>query len=495
MFLACGHPLSALTAFSFTTGLVVAVVGSVAMTVMGFTREFGRSVPENFFGLCSGMPGEVVPTKKKQCCYGNTVASASKEAGNALAVWLTEYLNKTAGLAHQPEPLTFGQLWEPNTPVGHKPIGLDPNVRLEMMTTCLTWGRPFRLPFRNEEDARENRFYFRESEFRQLFPDSVVNWLCANPRQSKLPQKWRKIGYIPLPEPWNLPVVVATRMSLSFPILLSAIPLYSYEPDAKEPEREQNEPHCCWFSDGGICSNFPMHFFDSPLPRWPTFALNLVSKGQSATDEEMKSGWMPADNNEGIKETWNNFHEGHGIGRIFGFLGSIIVTMQNWSDNTLSRMPGYRDRISHVPLKPSEGGLNLDMPQRLIIELGRRGSETGKEFVRRFASGTEPKMNWDNHRWLRLRSLLASLESTLEGMETGCAYKPQSGFTYEDWLKQTNLDDAPCYKFQNQDQRKLALETIQQIRDLVQNKLQPAKTPLEKKAPRPRPELRPRPQI
>ena len=35
------------------------------------------------------------------------------------------------------------------------------------------------------------------------------------------------------------------------------------------------EKSVVWFSDGGICSNFPLHLFDSPLPRWPTFGLNL----------------------------------------------------------------------------------------------------------------------------------------------------------------------------------------------------------------------------
>src|SRR5262245_50209144 len=31
-----------------------------------------------------------------------------------------------------------------------------------------------------------------------------------------------------------------------------------------------------WFSDGGLTSNFPIHFFDSPIPSRPTFCLNLV---------------------------------------------------------------------------------------------------------------------------------------------------------------------------------------------------------------------------
>ena len=31
-----------------------------------------------------------------------------------------------------------------------------------------------------------------------------------------------------------------------------------------------------WFSDGGICSNLPIHFFDQPLPLRPTFAIDLA---------------------------------------------------------------------------------------------------------------------------------------------------------------------------------------------------------------------------
>src|SRR5205807_10418438 len=31
-----------------------------------------------------------------------------------------------------------------------------------------------------------------------------------------------------------------------------------------------------WFSDGGICSNFPIQFFDAWLPKTPTFGINLA---------------------------------------------------------------------------------------------------------------------------------------------------------------------------------------------------------------------------
>lgn len=65
-------------------------------------------------------------------------------------------------------------------------------------------------------------------------------------------------GLHPWPAPADLPVLVATRMSLSFPALIAAVPLAA-----------------AWFTDGGLCANLPVHFFDTALPRRPTFALNL----------------------------------------------------------------------------------------------------------------------------------------------------------------------------------------------------------------------------
>ncbi|MER3469044.1 MAG: hypothetical protein C4314_03515, partial [Thermoflexus sp.] len=68
----------------------------------------------------------------------------------------------------------------------------------------------------------------------------------------------------------DLPVVVATRMSLSFPVLVSAVPLYTVRRSAVDRLRAQGrnrlEPGDLqrnWFSDGGIASNFPIHLFDN----------------------------------------------------------------------------------------------------------------------------------------------------------------------------------------------------------------------------------------
>ena len=103
----------------------------------------------------------------------------------------------------------------------------------------------------------------------------------------------------PFPRPDGLPILVATRMSLSFPLLISAVPLYAVDSPCRTtistegrsaladrapgPDAEENADAVAapsfdvnWFSDGGLTANLPVHFFDSPLPTRPTFAIDLA---------------------------------------------------------------------------------------------------------------------------------------------------------------------------------------------------------------------------
>src|SRR5262249_13208051 len=208
--------------------------------------------------------------------------------------------------------------------------------------TNLTHGRPYRLPF------QQDVFFFDPAEFRTLFPAHVVDWMVAHPRSS---DDARRPGPLcPLPRAADMPVIVAARMSLSFPILISAVPLYAV--DYSRAGEQDRKPTRCWFSDGGISSNFPVHFFDSILPRWPTFAINL-RRFQADRQTEEQAVWMPADNREGIGENWNLF-ETDPEKQLTGFVAAILQSMQNWNDNTQLVIPGYRDRIVHVALKDDE---------------------------------------------------------------------------------------------------------------------------------------------
>jgi hypothetical protein len=219
---------------------------------------------------------------------------------------------------------------------------------------------------------------------------------------------------------------------------------------------------------------------------------------------------MPKTNGAGIQESWNRFEvtesldptsgrlevrKKEGLALIASFVGGLITTMQNWSDNTQSRLPGYRDRIASVGLTGEEGGLNLDMPKDRIDALTERGGAVGAEFIRRFGfPAAEEKMNWDNHRWLRMRSCLASLESLLEAIDRSCANPQTDDKGYQIWIENLPMKSAPGYDWTATDQKTLALETLKELRKIMESIRQTDRS-LADGAPRPRPELRPRAQV
>jgi predicted acylesterase/phospholipase RssA len=466
-------------------GFVLLALGVAGAVAWALAREAMEALAENNFGFCSGMPG----------------LPAEKGSPLALTEWLTDYLNSLAGHPPEGSPLTFFSLW------GTREPNVERAINLEMMTTNVTHARPYRLPFRDDADVHENRlFYFRADEFSKLFPQRVVEWMRQNPRPpgsgSNLERRaaLRAQGFYPLPDPADLPVVVAVRMSLSFPILLSAVPLYSFDrrrdPDGLTPER-------CWFSDGGICSNLPIHFFDSPLPRWPTFTINLSDQPEGTPLDFLSKPEFVQSNADGIQEHWNRFEvverviEGQThvhaqikppLGRIIGFLFAMIKTMQNWSDTTQSRLPGYRDRIAHVGLTPDEGGLNLNMPPKLIKRLTARGENAADQFIDRFVHGNH-EMNWRNQRWIRVRSMIAALEEMGHRIEVACGPSVDNEPDYESSIASTEA--PPSYSWENPTQRRMAIRTLRVVRRLARAWKRSENSAAEK-APRPRPELRPK---
>jgi predicted acylesterase/phospholipase RssA len=461
----------------FLSLLVMATGGALGAFGM-FLWGLKAAVPANRFGLCSGMPGD-------QTGRGNA---------EALTPWLTNYLNDLAGLDSKQEPLTFGHLQR----AGASP---DEAINLRMMTTNLTHGRPYQLPFRQDDGLRENHlFYFRPDEFRELFPENVVRWMLDHPRtsdtavekkQSRRAKRRRFLaenGYEPLPNPDDLPVVVATRMSLSFPILLSAIPLHSID---RTKDEETGLPIRCWFSDGGISSNFPLHFFDAPLPRRPTFSFDLTAKPAGTPEAELQPT-MDRSNQPYLASDWTP------IDTTPGFVIAIIKTMQNWTDTTLSKLPGYRDRIVRVPLTPDEGGLNLDMPEERINKLAHRGVLAAEELIRHFdVPSVNEVMNWDNHRWLRFRTAMASLEQLLTRLDDACDHPENEDTNYLAWLREmkdipSERVEAPSYPL-SQTQLRAAVKSLNALRTAFTH--WPEKSPAQNRAPRPQAVLQPRPQI
>jgi hypothetical protein len=331
----------------------------------------------------------------------------------------------------------------------------------------------------------------------------------AKGTQEREREERAKAGYYPLPDPADLPVAVATRMSLSFPILLSAIPLHSV--DRKKAETDQTLERC-WFTDGGVCCNFPLHFFDSPLPRRPTFSIDLTAKPNDTPDADLDPEMDPT-NGSTLMDRWNRFDlnisadpakapaEKGGLGKLFGFAGTLISTMQNWNDATTGLLPGYRDRIARIPLKSKQGGLNLNMPPNVVTFLSEQGGKCAEELMKHFdvPPSLGQKMTWENHRWIRLRSMLAAFEKMVDETLTTCD-KPENGdVSYEDWLKALHAGfpvncKAPSYP-PTKSQIVAAIETIDKMRELKVIWGKAGVKGIGNAAPKPRPTLRPRSQI
>ncbi len=454
-------------------GSVVAVLGRMAVVAL-------RELPANGFGLCSGMP-----------------AADDNAPGEALTTWLTQYFDQLSGqrdyCASQAEaiecerPLTFGDL---------RRHGID----LQVMTTCLSMARPFRLPFRDDDKVRENnQFHFRQEEFCRLFPHRVVAWMGAHQR----PGADRGDGYLRLPLPDDLPVIVAVRMSLSFPLLLSAVPLHAvdYRKSGKKLER-------CWFTDGGISSNFPIHFFDAALPRRPTFGLDL-GPTDCANEQRVR---FPRNNGDARLAYWRRFPQ-KGLPALRGFLALLSNVAKDWNHETLSLMPGFRDRIGLIQLTREEGGLNLTMPTERIERLTRYGREAGQQFVLRFGDpqhwqpGAQASpMNWENHQIIRLRLQLASVAEQLQSLERACRELHSTEQDYQRFFS----SDAKHYSYpfkglhdleQDPDtglyrtQAGMAQAMLSKLREIAQMIEQHPDSHPAIGAPKPTPELKLRPRL
>ncbi len=429
----------ALWIYATLLGVVIAWCGALGLAGWRFVRQTQCALPENGYGFCQGF---------------------AEGSSNELTNWLYALLNRLAGLAES-EPLTFGHLW-----------GTDEHnraINLEMMTTNLTFGRPQRMPF------EQGGYFYDPQEFARLFPASVINWMEKHSEPSKSQSHLRS-----LPTARDLPVIVATRMSLSFPLLLSAVPLHIID-RSRVGKTEVIER--CWFSDGGICSNFPVHFFDGVLPTRPSFAVNLKPFHQDYPDQQV---YMPTSNRGGLLSGFN------AIVSTGDFLKSVLGAMQNWNDNMQLPLPGYRDRIVHICLnEETEGGLNLNMPDTVIREVAARGELAAAQLIQRYAANAEIETNWDNHRWVRFRSTLAQLETLLQEFQT--AYENDA--TYKKMLHRE--DDAPpnSYRWKTDKQYRFAESLIEELLTIARKLNDPATPSLQDGAPNPMPELRVKPRL
>jgi len=366
-------------------GIVVGIVLLAMVIGVALWRAIMVDLPAHDFGICPGL-------------------RQNDAVKPALTDWLADHIDRVAGNLDPTgvlgDPLTIGQL-------------SDHGIEIATITTDLSSGRPYQLPLKSDHH------YFSKGEFEALFPKRVVDYLVRGREPlggvgPHLPQ-----DLYPLASGRDFPVLLVARMSLSFPGLISAVPLYRFD-DLLPEGPGRSKIRRCLFSDGGISSNFPIHFFDSFLPGRPTFGIML-----SSWEQERHKDVRVVLPNHSRQSTHLPVKGITGIG---GFLSAILNTSKDWQDTLQSLLPGYADRIVEIRLDDArEGGMNLAMDRATIEQLGRYGQEAGRILVNDFA--------FDEHRWLRALSLLPKLEGELESMAGAYRAEPTGGgMTYETLL-------------------------------------------------------------
>jgi predicted acylesterase/phospholipase RssA len=334
--------------------LAVAATASLAAAItVRATRLISTHLPSSYFGMC----------------LGRTVAGS---AHPALTDWLHGQIQHISG-AHA-TPLTFADLAERD-------------VHLTVMTTDLTRARPVRLPSEGHD------YWFALTELATLFPPDVIEYLATTctetrPAESDVPELCRLPGD-------QLPIIVATRMSASFPGLLAAVPLWT---------TANGKPVRHWLSDGGISSNFPIHFFDAWVPTRPTFGLNLVPASMMEHEPQTADeaiGWRHDEAPPARRAT---------IRHTIDFVGQILDTMQNWRDTMQSELFQFRDRVTDIVLSKGEGGSNIAMPSEVIARIDAKGRRAGQTFTR---------FDWPSHLLHRYAWLMQTLQRNLRHQPPG----------------------------------------------------------------------------
>jgi predicted acylesterase/phospholipase RssA len=384
------------------------------------------TLPKHFYGMCLGH-------------------SPTQTASPNLTDWLSDMLDEMAGLPPKQVPLTFGQL-------------KGRHIDLKMVTSNLSHGQPYVLP------GGLDNFLFHEDDMHRLFPEYVVKHLIdyrkVSSQKPLLPSELLpdKFHYLPCED--HLPVVVGARLSLSFPVLLSAVPLYTIS--TKDYEAYHHTPHDHhhsfqrlqpqdlqrnWFSDGGICSNFPIHFFDIWLPsKRPTFAMNLDSLSHATSvlqarasqrpgpvptveipekavylpkaDDPRDVEWDPIRNDDrpsnsergrAQQEHASNQPKQSWLEDMIAFGNAIFNTARNYHDTMQANLPSYRERTVQIRLAENEGGLNLTMPHPRIEDIMAKGEDAGQIL--------RDKFEFEQHKWVRFRVLMAQLECDIIKMK------------------------------------------------------------------------------
>jgi predicted acylesterase/phospholipase RssA len=373
-----------------------------------------------------------------------------------LCDWIEESLRHIANMGSR--CLTFEDLEDDEV-----------KVTLRLLTSNSSQNLSYVLPLDETE-----WLIFDKKEFSDYFPDNVIKELTGeanaeekSTRQSRIEARTGKNitlteGLFFLPTK-KLPLVVAARMSLSFPILFSAVPLYTIPAELMVTPQEQplrkSQLILNHFTDGGLSSNLPVHFYDKWMPLKPTFCLNLSSwegnksrpstvkavraavKAEDVAGKAYTFNLLPSKNSSeteqlvmgdqtlppstcstvksgsesvsaritllGTQEIWQP--DQFSTERLGAYIVNLFSTTQNNRDNENMRLPSVRDRVVSIALdNRKEGGLNLTMDQTTVTFLTDLGEEAAQRLLNCF--------DFEKHQWVRAHVLVPPLLAGFDRM-------------------------------------------------------------------------------
>ncbi len=432
------------------TVVLIGLAGTVAAYLISIRSLLEQRSEKENYGLVPGTascdPAEGRHGRREQgglsARLDRLVGIPARDGAPALVDWLTDRLDDLAGLPRTDDPaqrrvLTFGDLWLGHTDerdgaeLGLLRRAADDHehrvIDLALVTTDLSQGRPYTLPFVSADRAERDgasRFLFCEPCLGGVLPARVVqHLLTTSPAQAVEATCPRHPGSVlhELPDPWDLPVVLAVRLAMATPGLMRAVPLQTL--DQEFPGAQYDTwgaqvtaapapagvyvPHTHWFCDGAVTSDTPVHLFDTRLPRWPTFGLQLdhVPTSPVAHGERLLAEWLsvPEQDAGHRPRPWRRV-----IG-LAGYAQSLVETSLGWRDGMRADMPGYRGRVALVRRGPGEDRHAWMLPQPTVLALALRGLHAGLQLRERFIGPDGDVLGQnqtDRYRWIRLRMAL-----------------------------------------------------------------------------------------
>lgn len=387
-------------------GVAAGAVVFGVQTVLKIIRNIEAALKEHDYGL---LPGTTTQSHRKM---------------PGVIDWLADEIDRLAGNWQDgmppDKPLTIGDL---------SPKHID--ITLATVTTDLTSQRPFQLPLKVP-----NHYYFREEELNRVIPARVVRWMMQVSADTKqqITIEGRSETIYAVPVDGNFPVILCTRMSMSFPGLIQAVPLWRRDKEIGDWVR-------CLFSDGGISSNLPVHMFDAWLPRRPTFAITLAEydaarQGADPADPQDVSNRVEFSDKPRDLLTYPSVK----IDGLLSFLLYMFYSAKDWQDRLQSDLTGFDERVATIYLDKTQGGLNLNMKKPEIERLQRYGEYAGSLIVDTF--------RFDENRYRRALSFLPKLGENLQKVSQVMALTPpsQKGVvlkTFEEVLRTHKSADFP----------------------------------------------------